>query len=469
MPAAIESDPVPSLTQRRSIHVLGVGGPGMSAIASALVGMGHSVSGSDIVESAVLVRLRSEGVVVSLGHNPDNIGVDVEFLAVSTAISEDNLEIVAARTRSLPVVRRTELLPALAAERRTIAVSGTHGKTTTSSMLALILLGAGLEPSFLIGGEISQLGTNAKWSDSEWFVLEADESDGSGFSIDHEALIVTNIEADHLEFHGSFENLYRAFERFVASTTGPVVLCADDPNTAQIARGMNAITYGLSNEATVRIVGLEGSRSGVDFKIVVGGDELGRVHVPVPGTHNALNACAAIALALQLGVSFDHCVAALAAFGGVGRRFEPKGEASGVVFVDDYAHLPTEIAAAISAGRDGDWGRLVVVFQPHRYSRTQTLWKDYADAFVDADLLVLTDIYAAGEAPRAGVTGQLIVDAVVAAHPEQVVMYAAERESLAKVLASELRTGDLCLTLGAGDITVLADEILPLLEQGSAL
>ena len=469
MPAAIESDPVPSLTQRRSIHVLGVGGPGMSAIASALVGMGHSVSGSDIVESAVLDRLRSEGVVVSLDHSPDNIGVDVEFLVVSTAISEDNLEIVAARTRSLPVVRRTELLPALAAERRTIAVSGTHGKTTTSSMLALILLGAGLDPSFLIGGEISQLGTNAKWSDGEWFVLEADESDGSGFSIDHEALIVTNIEADHLEFHGSFENLYRAFERFVASTTGPVVLCADDPNTAQIARGMNAITYGLSNEATVRIVGLEGSRSGVDFKIVVGGDELGRVHVPVPGTHNALNACAAIALALQLEVSFDHCVAALAAFGGVGRRFEPKGEASGVVFVDDYAHLPTEIAAAISAGRDGDWGRLVIVFQPHRYSRTQTLWKDYADAFVDADLLVLTDIYAAGEAPRAGVTGQLIVDAVVAAHPEQVVMYAAERESLAKVLASELRAGDLCLTLGAGDITVLADEILPLLEQGSAL
>ncbi|MCX6510206.1 MAG: UDP-N-acetylmuramate--L-alanine ligase [Actinobacteria bacterium] len=454
MPAAIESDPVPSLAQRRSIHILGVGGPGMSAIASALVGMGHAVSGSDIVESAVLERLRSEGVVVYIGHSPDNIGVDVEALAVSTAIPEDNPEIIAARARLLPVVRRTALLPAIAAERRTIAVTGTHGKTTTSSMLALILLGAGLDPSFLIGGELSQLGTNAKWSDGEWFVLEADESDGSGFSIDHEAVIVTNIEADHLEFHGSFENLYRAFERFIASTSGPVVLCADDPNTAEIARGMDAITYGLSNEASVRIVGLEGSRSGVDFTIVVGGDELGHVHVPVPGTHNALNACAAIALALQLGVSFDHCVAALATFGGIGRRFEPKGEANGVVFVDDYAHLPTEIKAAISA---------------HRYSRTQTLWQDYADAFVDADLLVLTDVYAAGEAPRTGVTGQLIVDAVVAAHPEQVVMYVAERKSLAKVLAAELRTGDLCLTLGAGDITTLADEILLLLEQGSAL
>ena len=281
-------------------------------------------------------------------------------------------------------------------------------------------------------------------------------------------MIVTNIEADHLEFHGSFENLYRAFERFVAATSGPVVLCADDPNTAEIARGVNAVTYGLSNDATVRIVGLEGSRSGVDFTVVARGEELGRVHVPVPGTHNALNACAAISLALQLGVSFDHCVAALATFGGVGRRFEPKGEANGVVFVDDYAHLPTEIAAAISAGRDGKWDRLVVVFQPHRYSRTEMLWQDYADAFVDADLLVLTDIYAAGEAPRAGVSGQLIVNAVAAAHPEQVVLYVAERDSVATVLASELRTGDLCLTLGAGDITTLADELLVLLEQGSA-
>ena len=469
MPAAIESDPGPSLTQRRSIHILGVGGPGMSAIASALVGMGHAVSGSDVVESAVLERLRSEGVVVYVGHSPDNIGVNVEALVVSTAIPEGNPEIIAARARLLPVVRRTALLPAIAAERRTIAVTGTHGKTTTSSMLALILLGAGLDPSFLIGGELRQLGTNAKWSDGEWFVLEADESDGSGFSIDHEAVIVTNIEADHLEFHGSFENLYRAFERFVASTSGPVVLCADDPNTARLARGMKAITYGLSNEATVRIVGLEGSRSGVDFTVVVGGEELGQVHVPVPGTHNALNACAAIALALQLGVSFDDCVMALATFGGVGRRFEPKGDANGIVFIDDYAHLPTEITAAISAGQDGDWERLVVVFQPHRYSRTQTLWQDYADAFEDADLLVLTGIYGAGEAPRAGVTGQLIVDAVAAAHPEQAVQYVAERESLAAVLASELRSGDLCLTLGAGDITTLADEILVLLNQGRAL
>jgi UDP-N-acetylmuramate--alanine ligase len=468
MPVVPESDPSPSLATPRSIHVVGVGGPGMSAIASTLVGMGHSVSGSDVAESAVLDRLRSEGVVVFVGHSPDNIASETEFIAVSTAIPEDNLEVVAARSRAIPVVRRTALLPAIAAERRTIAVTGTHGKTTTSSMLALVLLEAGLDPAFLIGGDISQLGINAKWSQGEWFVLEADESDGSGFTVDHEALIVTNIEADHLEHHGSFENLRSAFETFIAATRGPVVLCADDPETAAIARDSDAITYGQSEDATVRILNLQGSRSGIDFDVVQRGKMVGHIHLPVPGTHNALNACAVVALALELGVPFEACSAALEKFGGVRRRFEPRGEERGVVFVDDYAHLPTEIEAAISAGRDGDWGRVVAVFQPHRYSRTQSLWREYADAFVDADLLVLTGIYAAGEAPRDGISGQLIVDAVTNAHPEQVVVYIEHRSELAQRLAKELREGDLCLTLGAGDITKLADEVIPLLVDGGA-
>ena len=466
MPATTNSDPVPTLSTPRSIHVIGVGGPGMSAIASALVGMGHAVSGSDVVESAVLDRLRSEGVVVFVGHSADNIGADTEFVAISTAIPEDNLEVLAARARSIPVVRRTALLPAMASLRRTAAVTGTHGKTTTSSMLALVLLEAGLDPSFLIGGDISQLGRNAKWSQGEWFVLEADESDGSGFTIDHDALIVTNIEADHLEHHGSFENLRAAFERFIAATNGPVVLCADDAETAAIARGTDAITYGQSVEATVRIVDLKGSRDGIDFDVVRSGVRLGHIHLAVPGTHNALNACAAIALALELGVSFDACASALSTFGGVRRRFEPRGEAGGIVFVDDYAHLSTEIQAALSAGRDGAWSRVVAVFQPHRFSRTQLLWRDYADAFVDADLLVLTGIYAAGEAPREGVSGSFILDAVTQAHPEQAVLYVEQRSMLAEALASELRPGDLCLTLGAGDITTLADELIALLANG---
>ena len=466
MPAVADTDPSPSLATPRSIHVVGVGGPGMSAIASALVGMGHSVSGSDVVESPVLDRLRSEGVEVFVGHSAENIGPDIDFIAVSTAIPENNLEVLAARARSLPVVRRTALLPAMAAERRTIAVTGTHGKTTTSSMLALVLLEAGLDPSFLIGGDISQLGVNAKWSQGDWFVLEADESDGSGFTIDHEALIVTNIEADHLEHHGSFENLRAAFERFIASTRGPVVLCADDPETSAIALGTDAVTYGQSEAATIQIVNLQGSRGGIDFDVVRAGSQIGHIHLPVPGTHNALNACAVVALALELDVPFSACASALASFGGVRRRFEPRGEAADVVFVDDYAHLPTEIEAAISAGRDGNWDRVVAVFQPHRYSRTQSLWREYSDAFVNADVLVLTGIYSAGEAPREGVSGRLILDAVTQAHPEQTVLYVEDRTVLAATLAKELRPGDLCLTLGAGDITKLADEVLPLLGGG---
>ena len=466
MPAAVESDHVPVLSRHRSIHVVGVGGPGMSAIASVLVGMGHSVSGSDVVESPVLERLRGEGVVVHVGHSADNIAPDVDFIAASTAIPENNLEIIVARARNLPVVRRTGLLPAIAAERRTIAVSGTHGKTTTSSMLALVLIEAGLDPSFLIGGDVSQLGTNARWSSGEWFVLEADESDGSGFTIDHEALIVTNIEADHLEYHGTFERLRSAFERFIGATRGPVVLCADDPITAQIAQASAAITYGQNPGATVRIEGLRSSRSGVEFDVVVDDEVLGHIAMPIPGAHNALNACAVVAMALQIGVTFDVCAAALSRFEGVRRRFEPRGESGGIVFVDDYAHLPTEIAAAISAGSDGDWRRVVVVFQPHRFSRTQLLWPEYADAFTGADLLILTGIYSAGEASREGVTGQLIADAVTTAHPQQAVLYIEDRDALARIVADQLEQGDLCLTLGAGDITGLADEVLSLLQRG---
>jgi len=301
--------------------------------------------------------------------------------------------------------------------------------------LQLVLLEAGLDPSFLIGGEISQLGVNAKWSQGEWFVLEADESDGSGFAIDHEALIVTNIEADHLEHHGSFENLRAAFERFIASTRGPVVLCADDPETAAIALGTDAVTYGQSEVATVQIINLQGSRGGIDFDVVRSGHRIGHIHLPVPGTHNALNACAVVALALELDVPFSACETALASFGGVRRRFELRGEAADVVFVDDYAHLPTEIEAAISAGRDGNWDRVVAVFQPHRYSRTQSLWREYSDAFVNADVLVLTGIYSAGETPREGVSGRLILDAVTQAHPEQTVLYVEDRSILAATLA----------------------------------
>lgn len=458
------TDPSPTLDVHRVAHVVGVGGPGMSAIAATLIGMGHTVSGSDVVESRTLDRLRSLGVTVHVGHDESNIPEDADLVAISTAIPLDNLEIVAAQRRGIPVVRRNSLLAAIASTRRTIAVAGTHGKTTTSSMLATILRGAGLDPAFLIGGEVTQLGTNAEWGTGELFVLEADESDGSGFAVEHLGAIVTNVEPDHLEFHGTTENLHAAFAAFMAATEGPLIVCADDPVASELGRTLDARSYGFSTDADVRIVDLRPSRTGSVFEVEVDGVRLGDVRLPMAGAHNATNACGAIAMALELGVDVPTASSALADFGGVGRRFEKRGECDGIVLVDDYAHLPTEVSAAISAGHDGGWDRVVAVFQPHRYSRTQSLWREFADAFVGADLLVLTGIYAAGEAPREGISGELLVDAVSSAHPDQRIIYVADRSDLAAVVADELVAGDLCLTLGAGDITALADEILPLLE-----
>ncbi len=464
MPVATVTEPFPDLTASLSIHVVGVGGPGMSPIATVLAAMGHSVSGSDIRESAVLDRLRSRGVRVFVGHDPENIPGTTDLVVISTAIPSDNVEVVSAGERSIPVVGRSPVLRSFASMRRTIAIAGTHGKTTTSSMLALILRATGSRPSFIIGGEVLDLDTSADWDSGEWFVIEADESDGSGFSVPHELVVVTNIEPDHLEYHGSIENLHSAFAGFMESTSGRSIACADDDVAAELGKATGALTYGQSPQADVRIVDLHSGRDGCTFGVERYGDLLGRVHVPLPGVHNAMNACAAIAAALEIGIEFAVASEALARFGGVGRRFQTRGETGGVTFIDDYAHLPTEIAAAVSAARDGDWRRLVVVFQPHRYSRTASLWPEFADAFEGADQLVITDVYAAGEPPRAGVSGKLIVDAVLGSHSQRNVAYVPVRTELAAFLASRLRPGDLCLTLGAGDLTDIPDEVQQLLS-----
>ena len=464
MPVPTATEPFPDLSASLSIHVVGVGGPGMSPIATVLAAMGHSVSGSDIRESAVLDRLRSRGVRVFVGHDPANISATTDLVVISTAIPSDNVEVVSAGERSIPVVGRSPVLQSFASMRRTIAVAGTHGKTTTASMLALILRAAGSKPSFIIGGEVLDLDTSADWDSGEWFVIEADESDGSGFSVTHELTLVTNIEPDHLEYHGSVENLHSAFAAFMKSTSGPCIVCADDDVAAELGKAAGALSYGQSPLADVRIVDLHSGRDGCTFGVEHNGVQLGTVHLPLPGVHNALNACAAIAIALKVGIEFAVASQALAAFGGVGRRFQARGETAGVTFIDDYAHLPTEIAAAVSAARDGDWRRLVVVFQPHRYSRTASLWHEFADAFEGADQLVLTDIYAAGESPRDGVSGKLIVDAVLGSHSQRNVAYVPVRSELAAFLASRLRAGDLCLTLGAGDLTDIPDEVQQLLS-----
>ncbi len=446
------------LSQPRRVHVVGVGGAGMSAIATVLADMGHEVTGSDLKASAGLERLRARGLDIAVGHAAEHVG-DVDAVTISTAIPPTNPEVVVARERGVPVLRRADALAAIAGTRRTIAVAGTHGKTTTSSMLALVLIEAGLQPSFIIGGDVNEIGTGAVWDQGEWFVVEADESDGTFLELGAEVAIVTNIEPDHLEHYGSYEALLDAFARFLTEASGPRVVCADDGTAARVGRAAGAVTYGFAEDADYRLVDAVVERNGTTFALRHEGADLGRVHLPVPGRHNALNAAAALVTGIELGAPFEAGRAALERFAGVARRFEFRGEVGGVTFVDDYAHLPTEVAAALEAAGEGDWGRIVCVFQPHRFSRISALWQDFADSFGEADLLVVTDIYPAGEAPRPGVSGKLIVNAVLDAHPWRPLAYLPKRPDLVPYLRSVLRPGDLCLTLGAGDLTSLADEV----------
>jgi UDP-N-acetylmuramate--alanine ligase len=451
------------LTQPVAVHVVGVGGAGMGAIASVLAAMGHRVSGSDLRHSDALERLRAEGVTVHVGHDASHVG-DVDAVAVSTAIPPGNPEVRAATERGIQVLRRAEILTAIAATRRTVAVSGTHGKTTTSSMLALVLVEAGLRPSFIVGGELNEIGSGAVWSDGEWFVVEADESDGTFVEIGAEVVVVTSVEADHLDFYGDLTSIEAAFDRFLAEAPGPNLVCADDPGAARLGRAHDARTYGTDPGADYRILDPVTGRRGSSFRLARGAEVLGTVELPVPGMHNIRNAAAAIAAGLQLGAPFEAGRSALARYAGVARRFQFRGEVDGITVVDDYAHNPGKVQAVLAAAASGGWDRVVAVFQPHRFSRTADLHEAFGGSFVDADVVVVTDVYPAGEQPRPGVTGKLVVNAILDAHPRSRVVWLPRREDLVPFLAGELRPGDLCLTLGAGDITSLPDELLERLE-----
>ncbi len=449
------------LSSPRAIHIVGIGGAGMSAIATVLVRMGHRVTGTDLRDSPTLQRLSLLGVGTQVGHAAEHLPEGVDAVVVSTAIPASNPEVVAAAARDVPVLRRAEALRALVATRRAIAVAGSHGKTTVSSMLALGLRAAGWQPSFVIGGDLNEVGTNAAYDEGEWLVVEADESDGTFLVLEPEAAIVTNVEPDHLDHYGGFEPLVGAFEDFLARVPGVRVVCADDEIAARIAAEVHGTrTYGWHPEADYRIDGYQGSRDGSRFELVGSTEALGTIELPVPGRHNALNAAGAVAVAVELGAPFDAVARALRGFGGVARRFQFRGEVGGVTLVDDYAHLPTEVAAALDAAREGDWRHVVAVFQPHRYTRTARLWRDFADAFVQADTVVLTDVYAAGEAPQPGVSGRLVLQAVLDAHPSTAVTYLPRRADVVSHALGLARPGDLVLTLGAGDLTTVPDEWL---------
>ena len=441
------------------VHVVGVGGAGMSAIATVLAAMGHEVSGSDLRESGVTERLRTLGITVAIGHDAAHVD-GADLVTLSTAVRPDNPEVVAAKERGIPVVARAEALAAIASRRRCIAVAGTHGKTTTASMLALILVEAGLRPSFLIGGDVNEIGTNAVWDTGGWMVVEADESDGTFLHLTPEVAVVTNVEPDHLDHYGTFDAVRTAFATFVASGTRRVV-GSDDPEARTIGRAAGADLVGLDPDADYRLTSVVAGRSSVAFDLQDrDGGLVVHLDVAVPGLYNARNAAVATVAALAAGAPADAAGRALARFGGVARRFEFRGEQGGVTFVDDYAHLPSEVQAVLSAARNGDWDRVVAVFQPHRYSRTAEVAAGFGGAFDDADVVVVTDVYGAGEAPVPGVTGHLVVDAVRARRPGIPVHYVPGRSDLAGAVRALLRPGDLCLTLGAGDLTSLPDELM---------
>ena len=445
------------LSSAKRVHIVGVGGAGMSAIALLLARMGHHVSGSDIKSTPVLERLAAAGVDVHVGNRPEHVPERADAVVYSTAVPRSNVELVTADARGIPVLHRSSALAALSLARRTVAIAGSHGKTTTASMLALILRAAEWSPSFVIGGEVNEVGTNAAFGEGDWLVIEADESDGTFLHLFTRAALVTNVEPDHLDHYGDFGALVRSFEQFVDAVDGPVIVCADDPVAARLAsRASPARTYGYAESADYRIVDEMVDATGCHFTLVAPGPRPIAVALPA-GVRAATNASGAIAAALELGADAAAAVRALAGFGGVARRFQYRGERAGVTFIDDYAHLPTEVEAAIAAARQGPWRRVVVVFQPHRYTRTATIGPTFADAFSAADVLVLTDVYAAGETPIPGVSGRTILGAVLDHHPALPVAYLPKFTDLAAVPERYARPGDLVLTLGAGDLTSMPD------------
>lgn len=453
----------------RRIHLVGIGGPGMSAIAIALAGMGHLVSGSDIRERQVLDQLRAAGITVHIGHERSHVhGADV--VTYSTAIPNDLNELAEARALGIPTVHRAEVLGAICRRANTLGVTGTHGKTTTSSMLMLILAEAGLNPGFVIGGDVTDMGTGARWTGGEWFVVEADESDGTHLRLPVAGTILTNVDVDHLDNYGTFDAVVEGYRRYLDAVDGPVVVCVDDPLTIEMLDGRQVIGYGLSAGADYRAVDLIADEGMFSFRVLRHDEPLVDVRLPLRGRHNVVNATGALAMAVEAGVDANVAAAALARFGGVSRRFDVRAVDEGVTFVDDYAHLPAEIDAALAAARDsGDrWSRVVAVFQPNRFNRMSEIWQDYAECFRRADVVVITDIYASGTTPIPGVTGKLVVNAVSESDRERRVVWLPRRDQLIEYLAGELRAGDVCISMGCGDIATLPDEVLSARQSARA-
>jgi UDP-N-acetylmuramate--alanine ligase len=455
-----------------TIHFVGVGGIGMSGIAEVMHILGYKVQGSDVADGYVVEGLRKAGIPVSIGHHPDNLG-DAAVVVVSTAIPKDNPEVECAYERRVPVVKRAEMLAELMRLKATVAVAGTHGKTTTTSMIAALLDAGGIDPTVINGGIINAYGSNARLGSSEWMVVEADESDGSFLRLDGTLAVVTNIDPEHLDFYGSFERVKDAFVEFVENVPfyGAALLCVDHPEVQTIIprlRDRRIITYGFAAQADVRGENVVPVPGGSRFDVTVR-DRGGRVRtiagiaLPMPGRHNVQNALAAIGVALELGIADETVAHGFDRFDGVKRRFTKVGEIDGAVIIDDYGHHPTEIRAVLAAAREGAEGRVIAVVQPHRYSRLHDLMDDFQGAFNDADIVFVAPVYAAGEAPIEGVDAEALVEGLKQ-RGHRAAKAVADLDDLCLSLRDIAARGDMVICLGAGDITKwaagLADGIL---------
>lgn len=461
----------PLFKTARHIHFVGIGGVGMSGIAQVLLNLGHTVSGSDISESETTRRLIRLGADVTYGHRAEAVGADVDVVVISSAVKYSNPEIVQARALKIPVIPRAEMLAELMRMKWGIAVAGTHGKTTTTSLIATILGRARLDPTVVIGGKVHALGSNAQLGTSDLLVAEADESDGTFLLLSPAIAVVTNIDPEHLDYYGDMDRAKSAYLEFINRVPffGSAVLCLDDVTIRALLPQVRkrVITYGTSSDADfvardLTICGME-----TRFQVERSGTMLGELTVRLPGRHQALNALAALAVCSELDVRFETVREALAEFGGIHRRFEVCGEVGGIMVVSDYGHHPAEIRATLAAAREGFGRRIVVVFQPHRYTRTRDLFGDFLEAFDAADQLVLTEIYPAGEDPIEGVTGEVLYYALKRrGHLD--VSYIADWRGLVSTVQPLLRPGDLVVVLGAGSVHEVGESLVRSLSGGQA-
>jgi UDP-N-acetylmuramate--alanine ligase len=445
----------PELLPYRRVHLVGAGGAGMSGLAKLLAGLGYRVTGSDLKPGRTLDILSDVDVETWIGHEPER-AADWDLVVASSAVPDRDPELVAAESAGVPVWRRPQLLRAFTEAFPTWGIAGTHGKTSSTALAVSALRACGLDPSFLVGGEMVALGTGAHLGAADLFVLEADEAFGTFRHLTLSGLMVTNVEADHLDHYGNVATLEEAFAQVATGTDGPVVGCIDDAGVRRLSQRAPVIGYGTSRDATWRIEDLQHGAWSVRFELEGPAGRLS-VSLPRPGEHAARNAAGVLALIGELGYDLECAVAGLAEFAGVRRRYELRAEVDGITIIDDYAHHPTEVAASVAAARRYGASRLWVVFQPHRYTRTADLAPDFGAPLAQADRVIVTDVYAAGEAPIPGVSGKLVAEAVAAAGGN--VRYLAQLREVPDELAGTLESGDIVLLLGAGDVTSIADDL----------